>query len=126
MIHKLLILGVILGFSFCYTEWGTDQSAFIFEIEARFFADLKDNISAFAHPLILAGLFGQIGLASCIFIPKPNKWLLLGSLILLSVIVFFFLLAGILSGNYRIILSTFPFWILAFFLLNFRIKKNPW
>ncbi|OOG73045.1 hypothetical protein [Algoriphagus sp. A40] len=124
MNYKLLILGVILGFSFCYTEWGTDQSAFIFEIEARFFEDLKDNISAFAHPLILAGLLGQIGLVSCIFIPKPKKWLLLGSLILLSVIVFFFLLAGILSGNYRIILSTFPFWILSFLLLKVKSKIN--
>lgn len=120
---KLLILGVILGFSICYTEWGTDQSAFIFEIEFQFFADLRNNISAFSHPLILAGLLGQIGLASCIFIPKPKKWLLLGSLILLSVIVFFFLLAGILSGNYRIILSTFPFWVLVFLLLKVQKRK---
>ncbi|HSF55740.1 MAG TPA: hypothetical protein VLA71_18450, partial [Algoriphagus sp.] len=107
-------------FSLCYTEWGTDQSAFIFEMEVQFFSDIKDNFSAFAHPLILAGLLGQIGLLLSIFIPKPKKWLLLGSLILLSVIVFFFLLAGILSGNYKIILSTFPFWILAFLLLKVR------
>lgn len=122
MLRKLLLAGLILAFSLCYTEWGADHSAFIFEIEFQFFGDLRNNISAFAHPLILAGLLGQLGLIYGIIVPNPRIWIIGACLVFLSLVVGIFLVAGLLSLNFKIIGSTLPFFILS--LLWLRLKKN--
>ena len=56
----------------------------------------------------------------------PDVVELLLSLVLLSVVVFIFFLAGALSGNVRMIGSNLPFLVLAgvFFRLILREKQN--
>jgi len=119
---KLLLLGLILAFSICYTEWGGGQSAFIFEMELEFFASLRKNLTAFAHPLILAGLLGQLGLIYGMMVSKPRFCIIATCLAFLGLVVGIFLLAGLLSLNFKIIGSTIPFWVLVLFW--FRTGKS--
>jgi len=121
-VSKLLLLGIILAFSICYTEWGADQSAFIFEMELEFFASLRKNLASFTHPLILAGLLGQLGLIYGMMVSKPRFWIISACLAFLGLVVGIFLLAGLLSLNFKIIASTIPFWVLVWFW--FRTGKS--
>jgi hypothetical protein len=124
---RLHFLGLILAFSFCYTEWGGGQSAFIVEMELEFFASVRKNLSAFGYPLILAGLLGQLGLIYGMMVPKPRFWIIAACLAFLSLVVGFFSLAGLLSLNFKIIGSTIPFWVLVWFWFRTgkSSQKNP-
>ncbi len=115
MLRKLTLAGLILAFSVCYTEWGGGQSAFIFQIELEFFSNFTQNLSSFSHPLILAGLLGQLGLIYGMVVSKPHFWIIGACLGFLSLVVGIFLLAGLLSLNFKIIGSTIPYWVLVVF-----------
>ena len=124
MLRKSTLAGLILAFSVCYTEWGGGQSAFIFQIELEFFSSFSQNRSHFSHPLILAGSLGQLGLVYGMVVPKPRFWIIAACLGFLSLVVGIFLLAGLLSFNFKIIGSTIPFWVLGWHWFRTG-KKQP-
>jgi len=57
---KLLLLGLILSFSLCYTEWGTDQSAFIWKLQLEILSEIPDGPLVLFHSLLLSGWIGQL------------------------------------------------------------------
>ncbi|MFN7115382.1 MAG: hypothetical protein ACK4TA_01205 [Saprospiraceae bacterium] len=105
----LLNLGIILAFSIGYMEWGNQQSAFVAQVEYQLLFKEKDLLAALTHPLILAGLVGQLIVLYVAFTRKPHKILHLIGILLLSAVMLLILLAGILSQNVKIILSVLPF-----------------
>jgi hypothetical protein len=111
MTKKLLLFGIILSFSICYTEWGASKSAFIWEMQWEIISQIPHDPAMLLHPILLCGLIGQLGLVYGILASQPKKWMLMISIILLVVVVFFFLLAGILKPSFRIVASTLPFWV---------------
>ena len=117
---RLLNAGLILAFSICLMEWA-DKSAFVFQTEYQIFAEGENLLSSLTHPLILAGLIGQLLLLYVVIKPGVrNIYTTLGILILSPVVLMIFL-SGALSLNVKIIASTLPFLVLSIlFFMKFR------
>ncbi len=119
--YKYFPIIIVVAFQLCYLEWPPNHSMFIFEAEYQIFTKTSSYISNFSHPIILLGFISQIVLVLSAFYSKISNKLINISIILLSLLVLLFLLAGIFSINYKIILSCFPFLSLTF--IYFYIKK---
>ncbi|HOY19352.1 MAG TPA: hypothetical protein PLC89_18730 [Haliscomenobacter sp.] len=122
---KLVNLGLFLSFFLCYLEWGGGQSIFIAQTayELVFVQGLSWNTAV--HPVILSSIIGLLALLYAVVVNKPNRWVNILGVVLLSAVVFVFFLAGALSGNVRMIGSNLPFLVLAgvFFVWIFRKKR---
>ena len=119
---RIINLGLLIAFSFCYLEWPPNNSMFIFQGEYEIFTNTKNMASNFTHPIILLGLVTQlILLYSAIKVNVSKKLNHLGVL-LLTPVVLLFLVVGILSSNIKIILSTLPFLglVVYYFILQRR------
>ena len=110
---RLINLGLLLAFSICYMEWGGGNSAFVFQAEYELFRTADKLLSSLTHPLILAGLIGQVLLLYSVFSKKPNRWLNTIGVLILSPVVLLVLLAGALSLNWKVIAAALPFVILS-------------
>lgn len=122
MTKRLINLGIIVAFSICYMEWGTDGSSFMLQTEYIILSKTADFWSSITHPLILSGLAGQILLLIAAFQKSPNRLLTYTGTALLGIIVLFVLLAGALSVNIKQILSTLPFLALA--VMAFQLNRK--
>ena len=123
MIKKTFNFLLIITSLFGYTEWGENHHAFIFEMEYEVLVNLSSKLTAFTHPLIVIPFIGQLLLIVTLFQKEPNKKLTFIGLGCLSLIIFMFLLVGMLSTNFKIIESTLPFLIVATLtVLNYRKK----
>ncbi|HNL40093.1 MAG TPA: hypothetical protein PKH43_13180 [Saprospiraceae bacterium] len=94
-------------------EWGGGNSSFVFQSEYQIFtqsASWRDN---FAHPIILAGLLGQLLLLYAAFKKTPSVKLTWAGILILSPVVLLIFLAGALSMNWKMVLSVLPFLALA-------------
>lgn len=121
---RLVNIGLLLAFSICYLEWGGGNSSFIFQVEYELFRKTDDLLSSLTHPLILAGLAGQVLLLYSIFSKKPKRMLNSIGILILSPVVVLAFLAGALSLNWKMIASALPFIILTviYFLKH---RKQP-
>jgi len=118
---RIINLGILLAFSICYLEWGGGNSSFIFQAEYELFSNRDKLLSSLTHPIILAGLIGQILLLYSIFSKKPNRWLNTTGILVLSPVVLLALLAGVLSFNWKMIAAALPFVILSvIYFVKFR------
>lgn len=110
---RLINIGLLIAYSLCYLEWGGGNSSFIFQAEYDLLSDRDKLLSSLTHPLILAGLTGQILLLYSIFKKTPNRLLNTIGILILSPVILLALLAGVLSFNMKIVASTLPFVILS-------------
>ncbi|MBI5915210.1 MAG: hypothetical protein HY842_07530 [Bacteroidetes bacterium] len=122
---RLINIGLFLAFNICYLEWGSDQSSFLFQIPFTIFAEKKDLLSTLTHPLIIFGFAGQLMLLVSAIRKVPNRIVNLIGWLCLAVIVLLVLLSGLLSFNWRILLSTVPFIVLSVLFFRNRRKKHP-
>ncbi len=119
ILNGLLILTSLIG----YLEWGTDQRMFLFQGEWEVLGKLiSDPVSA-AHPFTLLPLIGQILLLITLFQKVPGKWLTFIGLGCLSLLLVFMFLIGLLSLNFKILLSTIPFVVTGIFVIIEARKK---
>lgn len=109
---RLLNLGLLIAFQFCYLEW-PNHSMYVFEAEKEIFTKTENWISNFTHPIILTGLVTQIVLLLGAILPNINSKLNTLSVLLLGALVLLFAVVGVLSLNYKIIFSTLPFLIVT-------------
>lgn len=118
---RFVNIGLLLAFSICYLEWGGGNSSFIFQVEYELFRKADNLLSSLTHPLILAGLIGQMLLLYSIFGKKPKRMLNSIGILILSPVAWLAFLAGMLSLNLQMIASTLPFVILSvIYFLKFR------
>ena len=122
--NRLLNLGLLIAFQFCYLEW-PNHSMFVFEAEYDIFSKTESLFNNLMHPIILLGLIIQLLLLLGFVYQKLNKRANNIAVLLLSILVLFFFLIGILGWNYKIMASTTPFLILAgiYFTKLRKIKK---
>lgn len=114
---KRLNAGLILSSMIGCMEWG-DQSEFLFQSEGQIIVKLfKDPISVI-HPLVLLPLIGQVVLFINILRKKPNKWISISGNSMLSILLYFLFIIGLMSLNYRMILFNLPFVFIS--VLTFR------
>jgi len=109
MKRKILNLLLMITSLFGYLEWGTENKMFLFQGEWEVLVKLFQDPVAAAHPFTLMPLFGQIFLLITLFQKEPGKILTFIGLACLSLLLLFMFLIGILSLNFKILLSTIPF-----------------
>lgn len=124
MKQKLLNLGVIVTSLMGYLAWGKDNNMFLFQMEAEIVEKLSSSPGSVLHPLIVLPLFGQLLLVITLFQARPGKWLTYAGIACLGLLLGFMFIIGIIGFQYKILLSTLPFLIVAFFAMrNLRNEK---
>lgn len=114
LFNLVLILTSLIG----YLEWGKGQCSFLVQMEYEVFSKLVSDPLSVLHPLIILPFAGQLFLLFTLFQKKPGKifsYLGLAGIGILIVLMFFI---GIISLNYKIILSTLPFLVTAFLTIR--------
>lgn len=119
-----LPLSIFATFQLCYLEWAGNNSMFVAEIQYTIFTNYKNYFDNFLHPIILLGLIAQSVIVVSIFIDKFYKKWFTWALTTLTLLVIFLFIIGLLSTNLKIIFSSIPFLILAFWY--FYQKKLPY
>lgn len=70
------------------------------------------------HPFTLLPLVGQMILLWTLFQKQPGKWLTFTGLAGIGILILFMFVIGLISLNYKIVLSTLPFLIVAFLTIR--------
>ncbi|MFZ1457935.1 MAG: hypothetical protein WAT46_17960 [Saprospiraceae bacterium] len=120
ILNALLIVTSLLG----YLEWSGDSHTFLFQAEAEILYKLFTNPSSVVHPFILLPLIGQILLLITLFQKSPSKILTYVSIAGLGLLLGFMFIIGLISLNYKIIISTISFLVVAVLtIINLRKLK---
>jgi uncharacterized protein YacL len=109
ILNGLLIISSLLG----YLEWSGGNHLFLLTGEAEIISKLFTDPMSVLHPFILLPILGQILLLITLFQEKPSKILTYVSIGGLGLLLAFMLLIGIMSVNFKIIISTIPFLVTA-------------
>jgi hypothetical protein len=122
IMKKIIAAGLLISSLFVYLEWGGGYHAFIIQGEWEMFSKaLIDPMSAL-HPFVLLPLAGQIMLLYTLFQKEPGRRLTLMALGCLSILILFITFVGVISKNYKIVLSTLPF--IAFGVATLRVHRR--
>lgn len=109
LLNCLLIITSLLG----YLEWSGNSHAFLFQTEGEIFSKLFTDPSSVLHPFTILPMLGQLLLLITLFQKTPSKTLTYISIGGLGLLLIFMLAIGILSLNYKIIVSTIPFIVVS-------------
>ena len=118
ILSGLLIITSLLGF----LQWGKNQELFLFQAEAEIITKLFTDTMSVIHPFTLLPLMGQLLLLFTLFQNPPSKKLTYVSIGALGLLLGFMFIIGILSLNYKILLSVIPFWITAIMTIRHHRK----
>lgn len=121
---KIATLLLIITSLFGYLEWGGNNHAFLFEAEYDIFRQMLIDVKNIAHPFVLIPLLGQIVLLLAFFQKKPNKKCISTGMICISILLGFMVAIGIWTWNYKILLSTLPYFIVVLFTLRL-LRTTP-
>lgn len=124
MKQKLLNLCVILTSLLGHLEWGKDNKMFLFQMEAEIFGKLFSDPGSVLHPFIVLPLFGQLLLIITLFQARPGKWLTYAGIGCIGLLLGFMFVIGIIGLEYKILLSTLPFIIVAFLAVRNLRKES--
>lgn len=116
-INFLLILTSLIG----YLEWGGNNQTFLFQAEADIVLKFFSEPQSLIHPFIVLPLLGQILLLITLFQKKPGKILTYFGIGTLGILLGFMFVIGIIGFNFKIIISTLPFILIAIYAIgNYR------
>lgn len=123
---KILNLLLILTSLFGYLEWSGNNHVFLFQGEYEILTKLWSDPASVAHPFIVLPLISQLLLLFTLFQKTPGKWLTLSSIAGLVLLLGFMFIIGIISFNIKILFSTLPFLVVAYFAVRHQrlINKN--
>lgn len=116
--RKLLNTLLILSSMIAYLEWGSNNSMFLIEGELEVLEKLFSDPLSVLHPFTVIPLLGQVLLTITLFQKVPGKKLTYAGLICISLLLVLVFIIGIISLNYKTILSTLPFMICAVFTIR--------
>ena len=105
ILNFLLIITSLIG----YLEWSGDSRAFLFEVEAEILTRAFTDPVSVMHPFIVIPFLGQLLLFITLFQQTPAKVLTYTSIAGLGLLLLFMFVIGVMSGNFKIIVSTIPF-----------------
>lgn len=109
MKDKSLNILLIITSLFGYLEWSGNNHSFLFQAEAEIISRLFTDPLSIVHPFTILPLLGQLILIGTLFQKLPSKSLTFISIGCLGILVAFMFAVGLISLNYRIIISTIPF-----------------
>ena len=111
MKSKILNLLLIITSLFGYLEWGGGNHSFLYEAEAEFLSKLFASPGSVFHPLTILPFVGQLLLLVSLFQKEPCKVLSYIGMAGTGILLVFMFVVGLLSLNFKIVLSTLPFLI---------------
>jgi hypothetical protein len=121
ILNLLLIITSLLGF----LEWGGNNRSFLFQVEATLLSKIFTDPASVMHPLTILPLLGQIALLATLFQRTPNKKLSYIGIGCLGILLGWMFVIGWVSLNFKIILSTIPFLVVAIFTIrHYRENKE--
>ena len=120
VLNFLLILSSLIGF----LEWGKDQKQFLFQLEGQVISKLFTDPISVLHPFTLLPFIGQIILLITLFQNIPSKIMTYTGIACLGLLLGFMFVIGIISVNYKILLSTIPFLVIAFITIKHQRQNN--
>lgn len=106
---KWLILALIITSLFGYLEWSGGQHSFLYETEYQILSEAFTKPASFFHPFIILPFIGQLLLLLSLFFIRYRKWLIWAGMAGLTLLLGFMAIIGILSLNWKILLSVVPF-----------------
>lgn len=118
---KKIILGLFLSSFIGYLEWGK-QSAFLGKVEYDLLFQSPKSADTFLHPFVLFPLVGQLLLLFSFFSSKPKLWLIIAAATGIALLFLLVFLVGLLSLNFKILLSVIPF--LGFYIYLIVKRKK--
>lgn len=121
---KILNFLLIISSFFGYLEWVKDNQVFLFVAEIEIIMKLLKDPFSIVHPFTLIPMLGQLLLLFTIFQKKPSKTLTITGLSFLGLLLGFMFIIGIISLNFRILLSTIPFTALAIITVREFLKES--
>lgn len=120
-LNLLLIITSLIG----YLEWGNNNSSFLFQAEYEVIKGLFSNMGSVAHPFTLIPLIGQILIFITLFQKEPSRTLSYIGMACLALLLGFMLLIGAFAMNFKIFISTIPFFLVVLLVVrNFKLKRN--
>lgn len=121
MNRKIILLLLLISSLMGYLAWGTDQKAFLFQLEAELLRKMFSSPKEVVHPFVILPFIGQIILLSSLLAKKTPKWFVVTGILCLGILLLMVLLTGILSGNMKVILCALPY---CFFSILFFLRKE--
>lgn len=120
---KILNLCLILTSLIGYLEWGGGNSMFLLQGEIEVLSMLFTDPRSAAHPFTLLPLLGQILLIITLFQSVPGRWLTLVGLSCISVLLILMFVIGLMSFNYKTLLSTLPFLVVGILVIRYHRRR---
>jgi hypothetical protein len=121
---KLLNFLLITFSLFVYLEWSGNHHIFLFEAEIEIFSKLFTSPKSVIHPFIVLPLMAQFLLLFTLLQKTPSKKLTYIGVFGLSLLFYFILLIGLISINYKIVISTIPFVFLSIITIIHHRKNQ--
>lgn len=121
---KYLILLLIITSLFGYLEWGGGNHSFLYEAEYLMLKKLFTDPKNLIHPFVIIPFLGQLILLVSLFQTHIRKFRLYFGIICLWVLLGFMLLIGLMSVNFKIIISTIPFIMFSIYTIYY-LKRLP-
>ncbi len=107
-----------------YLEWGGNNYTFLFKAEAEIIIKLFSSPASVMHPFVVLPLIGQILLLITLFQNKPSTALLYIGIAGIGVLFVLMFFIGLISLNFKIVLSTTPFILLSVLIVVQLIKEK--
>jgi uncharacterized membrane protein len=121
---KLLNVCLILTSFIGYLEWGGNNSMFLLQGEIEIFSKFVKDPNSIVHPFILLPLIGQLLLLYTLFQKRTNKIITYIGIGGIGILLLFMFLIGLISLNYKILISTIPFLITAVLTVRNYHNRN--
>ncbi len=109
ILNSLLIITSLLG----YLEWSGNSHSFLFQAEGEIILKLFADPISVLHPFTLLPMTGQVILIITLFQKNPSKLLTYISIGGLGILLAFMFVIGIMTLNFKIIISTIPFIVVS-------------
>lgn len=120
ILNLLLIITSLLGF----LEWGGNNHSFLFQAEAELLSKVFTDPTSVIHPFTILPLLGQVILIVTLFQRTANKTLTYISIGCLGILLGFMFVIGLMSLNFKIILSIIPFLVVAILTIRHNRKNE--
>lgn len=120
ILNLLLVHASLLG----YLEWGKNNKIFLLQAEVEIVSKLFNDPTSVIHPFTILPLAGQILLVTTLFQKSPNKILTFIGIGEIGVLLGLMFVIGLISLNFKILLSTIPFLVIGYLTIRHHLKTT--
>ncbi len=120
ILNLLIVHASLLG----YLEWGKNNKIFLLQAEVEIVSKLFNDPTSVIHPFTILPLAGQILLVTTLFQKSPNKILTFIGIGEIGVLLGLMFVIGLISLNFKILLSTIPFLVIGYLTIRHHLKTT--